>query len=70
MAPELIFALGASIVSILYGVFLITYIVKQPQGDEKMKSIARAIQDGAQAYLNRQYRTIGIVAIILPCPIR
>lgn len=65
MARELIFALGASIVSILYGIFLIRFIVKQPQGDEKMKSIARAIQDGAQAYLNRQYKTIAIVAIIV-----
>jgi len=65
MARELIFALGASIVSILYGVFLIRFIIKQPSGDEKMKSIAAAIQDGAQAYLNRQYRTISIAAIIV-----
>ncbi len=65
MERELIFALGASIISILYGVFLIRFIIKQPTGDEKMRSIARAIQDGAEAYLNRQYRTIGIVAIIV-----
>ncbi|MBI2644601.1 sodium-translocating pyrophosphatase [Candidatus Uhrbacteria bacterium] len=65
MAQELIFALSASIVSILYGLFLIRFIMRQPSGDEKMKSIAAAIQDGAQAYLNRQYRTIGIVAVIV-----
>jgi K(+)-stimulated pyrophosphate-energized sodium pump len=65
MAQELIFALSASIISILYGAFLIRFIIKQPSGDEKMKSIATAIQDGAQAYLNRQYRTIGIVAVIV-----
>ena len=36
-----------------------------PKGDEKMQSIASAIAEGAKAYLNRQYRTIGLVAIVL-----
>lgn len=58
-------ALGAGIVTILYGLYLIRWILKLPQGDEKMKEIAAAIQQGAAAYLNRQYRVVGIVAAVL-----
>jgi K(+)-stimulated pyrophosphate-energized sodium pump len=57
--------LGSAVLAILYGIVLIRIILKMPAGNEKMQSIAKAIQDGAKAYLNRQYRTIGIVAVIL-----
>ena len=59
------FALIASVIAILYGVFLITSILKKPTGNDKMREIAAAIQAGAKAYLNRQYKTIAIIAVIL-----
>jgi len=40
-------------------------VLRKPQGNEKMQSIAKAIQEGSSAYLNRQYRTVGIIAVIL-----
>jgi len=57
------YALGASLVALLYGAFLIYKILKQPAGSGKMLEIASAIQDGAKAYLSRQYKTVGYVAI-------
>ena len=57
--------LGSAILAILYGVMMIISILRLPEGNEKMKSIALAIQDGAKAFLNRQYKAVGIVAIVL-----
>ncbi len=65
MNPFVIFALVASVVAIVYGLFLAKMILKKPAGNEKMQEIAKAIQEGAKAYLNRQYRTIGVIAAIL-----
>ncbi len=59
------FALISSIVALGYGAFLISSIMKKPTGNDRMKEIAAAIQAGAKAYLNRQYKTIGIIAAIL-----
>ena len=61
----LFYALGAAVLALLYGVFLIFKILKQPQGQGKMLEIAGAIQDGAKAYLSRQYKTVGIVAVVI-----
>jgi len=49
----------------VYGFVLAKLILKKPAGSDKMKEIAAAIQIGAKAYLNRQYRTIAIIAVIL-----
>src|ERR1700729_2113727 len=57
--------LAAGILAILYGLYLISWILRQPAGNETMQSIAAAIQEGAMAFLKRQYRTVGIVAVIL-----
>ncbi len=65
MGPELMFALAAAVLAILYGVVSISSIMRMPQGTDEMKKIAKAIQDGATAYLNRQYMTIGIVGVVL-----
>ncbi len=61
----LVWALVASIIALLYGAFLIVKILKKPAGSGKMLEIAKAIQDGAKAYLNRQYRTVGMVAVVI-----
>ncbi|MDB5067917.1 MAG: hppA [Chloroflexi bacterium] len=51
--------------ALLYAIYLIFWVLKQPQGNERMREIAQAIQEGAQAYLNRQYTIIaGIGAVI------
>ncbi|MFA6251208.1 MAG: sodium-translocating pyrophosphatase [Candidatus Paceibacterota bacterium] len=65
MNPFIIFALVSSVIAIVYGLFLIRVVMKKGTGDAKMQSIALAIQQGAKAYLNRQYKTIGIIAVVL-----
>ena len=58
-------AIGAAILAIAYGVWSAMWIIKQPTGNERMQQIAAAIQEGASAYLRRQYMTIAIVGVIL-----
>jgi len=61
----LVYALGAAVLAIVYGIFLVISILGRPAGEGKMTEIAEAIQAGAKAYLSRQYRTVAIVAIIV-----
>ncbi|AKM84986.1 TPA: sodium-translocating pyrophosphatase [Patescibacteria group bacterium] len=62
---SLTFALAAGAVSVVYALGLTAWVLAQPTGTDKMMQIARAIQEGASAYLKRQYLTIAIVAIVL-----
>ncbi len=65
MRTALIFALLSALVAIAYGGFLITVILKKSQGGIRMQEIAEAIKLGAKTYLNRQYKTIAPIAVIL-----
>ena len=61
----LIIALACAAIGIIFGIVWALWIIKQPSGNDRMREIAAAIQQGASAYLNRQYATIGIVGVIL-----
>ena len=56
---------GSVIAAVAYTLFSFVWLRKQPSGNEKMESISRAIMEGSRAYLNRQYKTAGIVALVL-----
>jgi K(+)-stimulated pyrophosphate-energized sodium pump len=62
---ELNLIIGAALLAILYGAVMSAWIFKLPAGNSKMQAISLAIQEGAKAYLARQYKAISIVGIVL-----
>jgi len=59
------FVIGSGIVALLYGLFLIRSVLSYSTGTDRMRQIASAIQEGARAYLNRQYTVITLVGLVI-----
>ena len=65
MSTSLIFALACAAAAIAYGIWSVKWLLAKPRGNEKMQEISTAIQEGASAYLARQYTTISFVGVVL-----
>ena len=63
MIDAVVLALGAGVLTLLYAAFLAYRVVSAQSGNEKMREIARAIQEGANAFLLRQYKTLSLIAL-------
>src|ERR1051326_4649253 len=64
MHHPVLLALVCAAVAVGYGLYLTYWLLQQPQGNERMREIAGAGQEGASAYLPRKYTTIAVVAIV------
>jgi K(+)-stimulated pyrophosphate-energized sodium pump len=67
MSPEtaLWLSLGAAVLAVIYGLVSVRWVLAQSPGTSRMQEIAAAIQEGAKAYMNRQYSAIAIVGVVL-----
>ncbi len=65
MSAGLVFALVCAVLAIVYGLWQRSWILAQPDGNDRMREISEAVREGAIAYLKRQYTTIAIVGVIL-----
>ncbi len=65
MIDAVLLAIGAGVITLLYAAYLAFSVVKAPAGSDKMKEIAKAIQEGANAFLLRQYKTLAPLVVIL-----
>jgi len=65
MSIELMFVLACGVLALVYGVWAARSVLSADAGNERMQEIAGAVQEGANAYLNRQYRTIALVGVVI-----
>jgi K(+)-stimulated pyrophosphate-energized sodium pump len=65
MDTTLLLVIAAALVAVVYGVVQTSALMREPAGNERMREIAGAIQEGASAYLRRQYITIGVVGVVI-----
>ncbi len=61
----ILFALGCGGLGVVYALLTAAWVTKQPAGSERMQEISGAIAEGATAFLNREYKTVGIVMVVL-----
>ena len=65
MSTALVLSIGCGTLAVLYGLFTTRQVFAADPGNERMREIAEAVQEGANAYLNRQYRAIAVVGIVI-----
>ncbi|KAF0118741.1 MAG: K(+)-stimulated pyrophosphate-energized sodium pump [Rhodospirillaceae bacterium] len=65
MSAQYTFILACGVLALLYGMYTSKSVMAASAGNERMQAIAAAVQEGAQAYLNRQYRTIAMVGVVI-----
>ncbi|MEK7085307.1 MAG: sodium/proton-translocating pyrophosphatase, partial [Patescibacteria group bacterium] len=65
MTSSLLYIAGVSIIGILFSFWARRKVLQAPAGNEKMRQIAAAIEEGSRAYLKRQYRVVGVVAVVI-----
>ncbi len=65
VAVALTVAIAAGALALIYGALLVRWVVSQPNGNDRMKEIASAIQEGASAYMKRQYQLVAVVAVVV-----
>src|SRR5215470_5359900 len=64
MDHAVLLALLCGALAVGYGLWLTAWLLRQPEGNERMREIAGAVQEGASAYLRRQYTTVAVVAVV------
>ena len=57
--------IACGVLALLYGIYAARSVMASATGNDRMREIAAAVQEGARAYLNRQYTTIGIVGVVI-----
>jgi K(+)-stimulated pyrophosphate-energized sodium pump len=65
MSSIILFALACGILGVIYALFTAAWVLKQDTGSERMRAISDAIKEGATAFLNREYRTVAMVGVVL-----
>ncbi len=65
MSAGLAFAIVCGLIALVYGIWAVRSVLSESAGNERMQEIAAAVQEGAKAYLNRQYITIGAVGVVI-----
>lgn len=65
MSTAYVLTIACGVLALLFGAFSIRSVLAAPAGNERMQEISRAVQEGARAYLNRQYRTIAMVGAVI-----